>query len=116
MQVIPNATSYMFKGTAKTYRTDKTNECTYWLNVQLVYNKTTNTLDGYGISKLGRKQYPFILIGTIYEDRIILYKIHPTIQKYISYTGTLNKSAKESKIDISLISSSSYGSITLIQA
>lgn len=80
--------------TAQTFRY-KTNQKTEWKDLQLVYNPLINSLDGYGTSIVGRKRYPFIVIGEIMpipgttKMEIRLTKHHPTLQSFpcIEYKG-----------------------------
>jgi hypothetical protein len=109
----------LFTGYAKTYR-HKSNSCTEWKDFHLVYNKEKNTLDGYGTSRVGRKFYPFVIFGTVIKHKLQhtfefkLCKVHPTISSYIEYIGVYDeRETTTSEINLSIISSESYGTLTL---
>lgn len=102
------------KATASTYK-HKTNQKTTWDDFHLVYNKDCNSLDGYGTSIVGRRRFPFIIIGELLhfsrdgKREIRLTKHHPTLQTYpcIEYKGVISGST------IDIISNHSYGSIRM---
>lgn len=97
---------------AQTFRY-KSNSKTIWDNFHLLYNPAANSLDGYGTSIVGRKVYPFIVIGELLstsggKQTIRLTKHHPTINyPCIEYEGVFigNK--------IHIVSHDSYGMIEL---